>query len=662
VPQLTLVWPTVPEYHPDTYALNVLLNYLIDGKRAPMNEVLIDEKALTTRVSGFNYNKELAGEVYFFINPNPGDDIDKLLPGVWEAFERFEQNGISDEALNRIKTQAEVGIFDSLQSALGKAIALGEYNVFTDDPGFYAEEIQSLQNVTKEDVMAVYKKYIKGKHYVATSFVPKGQVELGIEQAQVAQVVEEVVEQGAEKEVPYDPTARIFEPSPSAFDRSVEPPFGESFDLPSPQIWRHTSEGGLKIFGIQSNEVPLIEFSLEFDAGKMRSPIDKPGLATMTGDMLTKGAGELDVAGFEDALGALGSSLYAQTNGRYTVIRGKTLARNLEQTVSLLQDMIIAPTFDQKEFEILKEQYLQDTIAQLANPNFIAARELANIMYNEPTPLASVGAGNEQQVQAITLDDVKAFHASYYSMANAKLNIVGAFDKQQSIELFSTLKSPVKEPLDEIALPTLKPVTASQIYFYDVPESKQSVVLMRRPALAMSDDNFAELEALNFPLGGIYTSKLMTELRVNKGYTYGIRSSVFGNDEQGQFGISTSVRTNVTTESIALINQILSDYPEQMTLQDLAQTKDALLRGQALKNETLGDKLGLLLELSRNALADDAQSQNMANIQAMDVDTAKKIIQSHIKPDAMNIIIVGDAATQFERLESLNIGKPILLN
>ncbi|RKQ70718.1 zinc protease [Litorimonas taeanensis] len=661
VPQLTIAWPAVPEYHPDAYALNILLNYLTDGKRAPLNEVLVDEQQLTTRVDGFNYTKELAGELYLFVSPKAGEDTDALMPAIWEGFARFESNGIPTEALERIKTQAEVGVYDEVQSALGKAIALGEYNVFKGDPAFFTTDIERLRAVSADDVMDVYQRYIKDKHYVATSFVPKGAIELGLEGAEKAVVVEEVVVQGAEKDVPYDPSARVFEPTPSSFDRTVEPEFGASYTLPSPTIWHGTGENGLTMVGIQSDEVPLIEFSLDFDAGKIRAPLSTPGVAALTGDMLTKGAGELDTAAFEEALGAIGSELSVSTGDQITTIRGKTLARNLPKTVALLKAMINAPKFDTQEFETLKESYAQNAVAQLANPNFIASREALKLRYTEATPLSIAGSGTEAQVRAITLDDVKAFYAKHYDLSTATLNIVGSFKTDEVQNVFGSLSDPVETPVAALSLPKLAPVEKTEIYFYDIPEAKQSVIRMERPALAMTDPAYAELEALNFPLGGIYTSKLNTTLRVDKGYTYGIRSFASGNETQGQFGVSTSVRTNATKESIELIDSILESHSQDMGAEELDETKEALLRGQALKNETLGDKLRLVQSISRNGLPDDNQSKGMERVKAMDLEAAKALMATHIRPDAMRIIVVGDASSQAERLNALGFGAPILL-
>ena len=662
VPELTMVWPTVEEYHPDSYALYILLSYLTEGKRAPLNEVLIDEEQLTTSVDGFNYNKELAGELYLFISPKAGEDTDALKPAIKKAFARFEENGIPEDALQRIKTQAEVGVYDEVQSALGKSIALGEYNVFTGDPGFFTTDIERLRAVSAADVMDVYKRYIKDKPYVATSFVPKGELELGLEGAKTAEVVEEVVVQGAEKDVPYDPSARILEPTPSAFDRSVEPPFGEAYDLPSPKIWRAKGENGLNMVGIQSDEVPLVQFSIDFDAGKLRSPLATPGLAALAGDMLLKGAGENDTAAFEEALGAIGSEVSVTTGDQFTTIRGKTLARNLGATVALVNDMLNAPKFDPTEFTTLQETYAQNAVAQLANPNFIARREMAKLTYAEPTPLATQGSGTEEQVRAITLADVKDFHAKHFDLSTASLNIVGNFEEGNVVTLFGSLADPVETPLAPIALPALAPVEATQLYFYDVPEAKQSVIRMTRPAISVKDPDFAKLEALNFPLGGIYTSKLNTTLRVDKGYTYGIRSTAFGNAQNGQFLVGTSVRTNATKESLELINQILASHSSEMSAEELSETKEALLRGQALKNETLGDKLGLVQSISRNGLPDDNKSKGMDRVKSMDLADAKSLMGLHIRPDAMRVVVVGDAATQAARLSELGYGAPVMLN
>lgn len=653
VPQLSMVWPAVAEYHADSYALEVLMTYLSDGKRAPFNEVMIDEEQLTTGVGTFTYFKELAGEVYLFVSPKAGEDVDDLIPAINASFARFEANGIPETALERIKTDAEVSVYDEVQSALGKAIALAEYNLFRDDPGYLDDDIAALRAVTADDVMDVYNRYIKDKPFIATSFVPKGELELGLEGAETATVVEEVVVQGAEADVPYDPDLRIFEPTASSFDRTAEPDFGTPYTLPVPTIWTADADNGLAIVGIQSVEVPLIEFSIDFDAGKNRATADKPGVASLMGDLLMKGSGDLDTASFQEALGNLGSSVNVSTGSRFTTVRGKTLARNLDATVALVNDMINAPTFDSTEFETLRESYAQGAVAQQANPNFLAGQAEAHLTYPSDSALSVAGSGTEDQIRAITLDDLKAFHTNYMDLSTATLNIVGDYKESDVLSLFGSLADPVEGELASKPRPDMAAVDSTTVYFHDVPESKQSIIRMTRPALTSVDPDFARLEALNFPLGGIYTSKLMTELRVNKGYTYGIGSGANADKDMGSFLVRTSVRTNATKESLELIRDIVAEHGRNMTDVELSEMKESLMRGQALKTETLGDKLGLVQDISRNELPADIRAQEMARVQSMTLEDAKTLSNAHMRPDAMRIVIVGDAASQKARLEDL---------
>jgi len=188
------------------------------------------------------------------------------------------------------------------------------------------------------------------------------------------------------------------------------------------------------------------------------------------------------------------------------------------------------------------------------------------------------------------------------------------------------------------------------------------VLRIERPSLSAKDKDFALAEAINFPLGAIYTSKLMTKLRVEKGYTYGIGSGFNGQADRGTFIIGSSVRTNVTKESIALIKEIVSNYGPDFTQEELDVMKGALLRGQALKNETLSDKLSMLGEVSAYDYADDFRAQNAKAIDAMTLEDFKALAEKYMRPDAMNYLVVGDAETQAARLKDLGFGEPVMLN
>ncbi len=662
VPQLTMIWPGVEEYHPDSYALNILAEYLSVGKRAPLNEILIDETKLTSSVAAFHFAKELAGEFYLQIGATADGDLDALPPAINDAFMRFEENGISEADLDRIKAGLEVAFYNQIQSVLGKAIQLSQYNIFTGDPGFFAKEIGAIQAVSTQDVMDVYNMYIKDKHHVLTSFVPNGKPELALAGAQPAAVVEEPIVQGAEAEVAFDPTQRTFQPTPSSFDRTAEPEFGQPYTLPAPEVWRSQMDNGIATYGIESTETPLIFFALSIAAGRDRGDPAKPAVAALTADLLQKGTANRSTAELEDAIKALGSDISISVGVDNTTILGNTLARNFAATIALVEEMLLEPRWDQQEFDLLKRRQLDQLDQAAGNPNAIAQRESAKLSYPAGHILSYTTYGTREKLETVTLDDLKAFYTTNYSPVNASLRIVGDTSLEDVNQAFAGISSSWNTATPgQTALSPARPVEASEIYFYDIPGAKQSILVIQRPSLAATDLDYPLAGAMNFLLGNIYTSRLNTELRVNKGYTYGIRSGFAGGKKEGRFAITSSVRSNVTKESMELIRDIVSDYGPGFSAADLSTLKGALLRGQARQNETLLAKLSMLGAIANFGYPDDYQAQNASRIEAMTLPDFKTLAATYLRPDAMNWLVVGDAETQAARLSELGYGEPVLL-
>src|SRR5690554_3196473 len=234
-PQLNMVWPTLEQYTDDAYALDVLGQIFSEGKKAPLYKVLVKEKDLTSKTTAYNSSNALAGDFRISITANNGVDLDSIEDGINEAFALFEKEGVTDRDMERIKAGLETQFYNGISSVLGKSFQLARYNVFTGDPGFITQDIENIKKVTKEEVIRVYEKYIKGKPYIMTSFVPKGQLELIAENSEKAIVVEEEIKENVAVEVE-EATTEIVK-TPSNFDRSVQPVSGESPALNIPEMW-----------------------------------------------------------------------------------------------------------------------------------------------------------------------------------------------------------------------------------------------------------------------------------------------------------------------------------------------------------------------------------------------------------------------------------------
>jgi zinc protease len=663
LPELTLAWSTVEQFHPDSYALDILAEYLSQGKKAPLYQVLVENKKLTSNVPMFNNTSELAGQMQVRVRAFADKDLDEAAAAVNEAFAKFEKEGISEKDLSRIKAGQETQFYGSLESVLGKTAQLAQYNYLTGDAGFGEKEIKNILAVTPTDVMRVYEKYIKGKNFVATSFVPKGKLNLALEGSKRAEVVEEKIVAGAEEEV--DPSAKAtYEKTPSSFDRSVEPPYGSAPEVKIPAIWEQKLANGLRVYGIENTEVPLVQFEIVIDGGQLLEDINKVGVSNLMARLMTQGTARKTPLELEEAIQQLGASINVFAGTEDVRLGVTTLAKNYDATLALVEEILLEPRWDAKEFDLQKQNVISQIRQQEANPNAIAQNNYNLLIYGKDNIRSRNILGTIESVNAITLDDLKAFYAKNISPSVARMHVVGALNKAKITSSLSTLNK--KWQGKAVTIPvyeTPKAPAKSVIYFYDVPDAKQSVIRFGYPALAQTDADFYPAVVMNYILGGGgFASQLTQQLREGKGYTYGIYSNFSGTKSAGSFMIASGVRSNVTFESAQLIKSILQDYPKNYSDKDLETTKSFLIKSNARAFETAGAKLNMLENIGKYGWKYDYVKGREQIVKAMTVEQIKNLSGKYLNTDKMIWLVVGDAKTQLPRLKELGFGEPVLLN
>ncbi len=663
LPELTLVWPSVAQYDPDAYALDVLTQYLSVGKKAPLYQVLVEEKRLTSNVSMYNYSSELAGQTQLEVRAFDGTPLENVKAAIDEAFARFEKNGISQKDLDRIKAGQETQFYNGLSSVLGKGAQLTQCSMFAGDPGCIEKEINGILAVTPGDVNRVYEKYIKNRNFVATSFVPKGQVQLALKDSKTAEVVVEPIVQGAEKEV--DPNVNAeYERTPSSFDRSKEPPYGPAPKVSVPAVWVQKLKNGIGVYGIMNTEVPVVSFELSIDGGQRLETLQKTGIANLTAQMLMEGTKNKTPQELEEAIEQLGASISVRAGKESLVLRGNTLARNFPATMALVQEILLEPRWDAKEFDLVKAATVSELKQQAAVPRSIAQNKYAELIYGRDNIYSKNTLGTVESVSAATLDDLKAFYAAAVSPSVARLNVVGALGQKDVVKPLAGLVRAWKPKA--VVIPEFKTPPAperSVVYFYDVPNASQSVLQIGYPAMAETDKDFYPASVANYILGGGgFASRLTMQLREGKGYTYGIFSGFSGTKTVGPFTVSSGVRSNVTLESVELIKDILENYGETYTEDDLATTKGFLIKSNARAFETAGAKLNILDDISNYGWKPDFVLEREKIVNGMTVKDIQSLSAKYFNPNKMYWLVVGDAKTQLPRLKELGFGEPILLN
>ena len=662
-PQLTMVWPTVEDYSKDAYALNFLAQVLGDGKNSPFYRTIVKEKKLAPRAGVYNRAMELAGEFRVSINANAGVSLADVEDAVNEAFALFETEGITEKELEKHKAGLETSFYNGMSSVLGKSFQLARYNEYAGSPGFAEQDIANIQAVTIDDILRVYEKYIKNKPFLATSFVPKGQLDLVAENSVDAGIIEESITNATEVNQEAVAEEEEILKTQTAFDRSVEPQKGPDPTLTIPQVWTANTSNGIKVYGIEHNELPLIQYSIVMDGGHIFVPKEKAGLASFLASMLTEGTANKTPVELEEAIDLLGANIRVYAGTENMEISVSCLTRNYENTMALVEEILLQPRWDEEQFELIKSRMINSVKRNMASPDYLASIYFNKLVYGDNNIHSLPTSGTIETLESITMDDLKAFYNKTFSPSVAKMHIVGKIGKNRVLTGLQGITS--NWPEKEVELPTIEmpaPVEKSAIYFVDVPGAKQSVINIGHAAVCRTSDNFYPAVVMNYKLGGSFNGIVNLILREEKGFTYGARSGFSAGKTWGDFVASSSVRSSATQESVQIFKDEIEKYREGISDDDLEFTKNALVKSNARRFETIGALLNMLTTISSYDLPFDYVKNEEETILNMTKESHKKIAQELIQPENMVYVVVGDAATQLSALENVGLGKPILVN
>ena len=663
LPELTLVWPTVEDGHKDMYALDFLGEVLSEGKRAPLYKELVENKKLASSPNAFNSSANIAGTFQVSVRANADIDLDSVRTAVFAALENFVRDGVSDKDLARIKNETERNFYNGISSVFSKAFQLAQYNEFRNDPAGLEKEIRKIMAVTKEEIMEVFEKYIQGKPYVMTSFVPKGKVELAVEGAKQAVVVEEPIIPGQEA-APQEEIEVAFEKTPSEIDRSVVPPLGQPPVIQEPQVWRSELKNGLEVFGIENDELPLVEFSLRIKGGILLDNRDKMGVSHLVPDLMMEGTAGKTPEELQDAIGQIGANISMSANYDHITLSGNCLSKNFEATMALVREIVLEPRWDPAEFETIKTRRISQIQQLSANPSSIAFTAFTRTLYGSDHQYGLPRRGTLESVSSIAVEDLREYYGKYFSPAVSSFQIAGHIEQERVLEALTGLEE--GWPATDVVIPDMPaPIApaAPRLFFIDIPGSSQSVINIGALAMEGNDGDYFAATVVNDYLGGPNTSTILFQkLREEKGYTYGAQSGFPQRLGQGYFIALTSVRSNVTYESLELLKQILDGYGKDYSEENLKKTKNSLVRSQARAFETLDQKLEILQTAATFGLPLDYMQKDQQTLMNMSIAEAKELISRYINPQQMAFVVVGDKATQLERLTELGLGEPILLD
>lgn len=659
--QYTMAFPTPERYSKDSYALSALAEILAGGKKSPMYKVLVKEKKLTSNVSAFNIAQDLAGMFRISVNANPGVSLTDIENAIFEAFSRFETEGFTEKDLERVKAGQETSFYNEISSVQGKAFGLAEYDIFAGDPGFYRKDMENTLAVTIDDVKHVYEQYIKGRNYVATSFVPKGKTDLAATGSVDAGIKEENILAATEVKIEAEATEEI-KKTPSSFDRSVQPPLGPDVSVKVPAVWKSSLANGLKIYGIEHNEVPLVQYNIVIDGGHLLDDISAPGVANMLAVMLNEGTKNKTPEELEEEIDLLGAMIRVSAGDEDITVSVNTLARNFEKSLKIVEEMLLQPRWDSLSFELARTRILNGIRRNSIDPTYLGSMALSRLVLGKDNIYSTDISGTLESVQNMKMDDIKAFYEKNISPSVTRFLVVGAVGAERVKKALAAFDK--SWPSKEVQMPSITFPAApekSGVFFVDVPGAKQSNIYIGCPALPRGNPDYYPAYVANYKLGGSFNGYVNLVLREEKGYTYGARTNMLGYRNYGEFVANAPVRSSATLESVQIIRDLMTKYRAGVSQEDIDFTRNALLKGNALRFETQRALLGMLGTMSAYGLPDDYIAQEENYVRNLTADEVNATVQKYIDPMRMYYVVAGDAATQMKDLKKLGFGEPQLI-
>jgi predicted Zn-dependent peptidase len=408
---------------------------------------------------------------------------------------------------------------------------------------------------------------------------------------------------------------------------------------------------GIPIYIVENHAQPYVSLQLVIRSGASDDG-ELPGLANFASNLLLSGAGNRNAQQLAEEIDFLGASLDISAGRDETTVHVGVLTKFLSQTLDLMADIVLRPSFPADEVTRERKQSIAALKQSQADPSYLASVQFRREVYGNG-PYGTEIDGTEESLKRITREDCVAFHREHFRAGGAFFVAAGDV---QSGELLGLLEErfgkwagqrPERAPFPPAVVPD-----APYVVIVDRPASVQSAIRIGTPGIARRDPDYIPLITVNTLFGGYFNSRINHNLRERNGYTYGARSGVEAPMMPGAFSVGVSVRTEVTdaaTEEI--FNELRAITTQPVTEEELEMVKSYLIGSQALQIETPGQVAGFVRNIALYDLPADYYQQLPIVVRGLGSEELLKVAARHMNPESMVIVVVGDAAVIRERLE-----------
>lgn len=647
-PMLSMAFPTPPLHHKDDAALDVLAQVLSGSQGSPLYKAFIENKKAVSAVA-YQYSRELTGQFQFVIRANAGTPLAETEKLLRETLAAWEQKGVTEDDLTKYKAQYQSNLYNQLATVRGKGAKLASYFTLDGEANFLPKETALNMNVTRDDVMRVYREYIKDKPCVILSCVPRGKGELRARDDNWKMYERTIETESAEYK------GLAYKEPKDDFNRAQMPVAGAAAPVPVPAFYK-ASVGEIPLIGVQEKEIPLVSFLISFQAGHRYEPAEKAGLATLTAAMLEQSSEQTTAEEIENRLDRLGSSVNISASEENIHVSVQSLRKNVGATLRILQESLFRPKFDSTEFALEKKKQLDRIGQQLTTASSLADIIYQQLLYGKDHVMGTLPLGNESTVEKLQLSDAKDFYRTALLRNNVSIAVSGDISKEEVLKELGFLNALPSGKAPVAAGGPTQTVDKTKIYFVDKKGAAQSEIrvgYVSMPYDALGD--YYKCQIMNFSFAGAFNSRINYLLREIKGWTYGSRGYFDGGRFEGPYTIYGGFKAAATDSALVQIFEELKKFTKDgITPGELTFTRNAMQQNDALKYESPLQKLYFIKRVLDHNLPKDYVAQQTKILNNITVEEINALAKKYLPHDKMIIVIVADKESQFEKIKKLD--------
>jgi zinc protease len=631
VPQTRIVraWHLPPVGDADTTSMELFAQALSGSESAPLDRRLVFETQLATEVAAYVDANELASTLTVEVDVKPDADAAAAEREMEAVVAKLLANGPTAGDLQRARSREFASFsrgLERLGGFGGRADVLASSMTLEGDSNAYMTRLQRLRDATPASVAAAAKRWLSKPHYTLSV-------------------------------TPYPD----FTASADSIDRSQLPALSDPPKVEFPQAQRATLPNGLKVILLERHSAPLVNAALAVDAGLASDPLEAPGTALFAMNLLLKGSTTRDAFQIADQRDSLGATLSVQNTLDLSLVRMTALRDNLGGSLDLLADVVRRPAFPAAMVDLQRKQQLAEIEQQQASPVDMAMRVLPRLVYgpNHAYSGPTGGAGRLDAVSRLPREALQAWHRDWMKPNNATLIVAGDVSMAQLMPaLQKSFGDWAGGPVPQKLLTVASSPGRGKIFLIDKPEAPQSVLVAAHLGHAGAGADDLALESVMRNFGGMATSRLNRNLRLDKHWSYGTSGGVSTVRGPRMFSVIAPVQTDKTREAMVEVMKEIRGVAGERPV--AGEEFDSVMRGQISRLAGRFETLQSLVDAATSFVSINRAPEYYYNFgQDMRALTPEALAAAgrFVKPEELTWVIVGDRAKIEAGVRELGFGE-----